>query len=103
MIDFGLAKRFIDLKTGQHIAYIEGKQLTGTVKYASVYTQMGIEQSRRDDLESLGYVLVYLMKGELPWNGIKAKNKMEKYKKIMEKKIETTPDILCEGLHGTHI
>lgn len=100
MIDYGLAKRYTDLKTGQHIPYIEGKQLTGTVKYASVYTHLGYEQSRRDDLESLGYVLVYLLNGELPWNGIKAKNKQEKYKKIMVKKIETTQEILFKGLPG---
>lgn len=100
VIDFGFAKRFSDVKTGMHIAYVEGKQLTGTAKFASIYTHLGIEQSRRDDLEALGYVLVYLIKGELPWNGIKAKTKVEKYRKIMEKKIEYTPKILCEGLPG---
>ena len=98
LIDYGLAKRYIDLKTGNHIPYLEGKQLTGTAKYASMYTHMGIEQSRRDDLESFGYVLIFLLKGELPWTGIKAKNKIEKHKKIMEKKIESTPDVLCDGL-----
>ena len=59
---------------------------------------MGIEQSRRDDLESIGYLLIYFLKGELPWQGMKAKTKEEKYKKIQEKKIEYTPDALCEGL-----
>ncbi len=56
------------------------------------------EQSRRDDLEAIGYVIVYLLKGYLPWQGIKANNKQEKYHKIMEKKMTTPVEILCKGL-----
>lgn len=67
MIDFGLAKRYRDGKTHQHIPYKENKNLTGTARYASVNAHLGIEQSRRDDLESIGYVLVYLANGNLPW------------------------------------
>lgn len=100
LIDYGLAKKYIDSKTGEHIPYIEGKSLTGTARYASLYTHMGIEQSRRDDVEALGYLLIYFFKGELPWQGLKTKTKKEKYKKIMEIKAEYNYVKLCEGLPG---
>lgn len=61
LIDFGLSKRFI--VGGSHIPYKEKKPMIGTVRYCSINSQNGIEQSRRDDLESLGYILVYLVKG----------------------------------------
>ena len=98
MIDYGLTRKFFDNHKKEHIAYREGKNLTGTVKFASLYTHLGIEQSRRDDLESLGYMLIYFCKGDLPWTKIKGKNKKEKYNLIKEKKMEVMPDILCEGL-----
>ena len=97
IIDFGLAKRFRDPKTGLHIPYLDGKSLTGTARYASINTHLGIEQSRRDDLESLGYVLIYFLRGELPWQGMKARTMKEKYEKIMEKKIASPIDVLCKG------
>ena len=97
MIDYGLTRKYCDSHKN-HIPYKEGKNLTGTALYASIYTHKGIEQSRRDDLESLGYMLIHFCKGELPWMNVKAKNKAGKYKKIMEKKIEMKPDILCAGL-----
>lgn len=96
IIDFGLAKKFMS-STGEHIKYREGKGLTGTARYASVNTHLGIEQARRDDLEALGYVLIYFLKGSLPWQGLKARTVKEKYEKIKEKKILTKIDDLCNG------
>ena len=97
IIDFGLSKRYKDKNTGQHIPYRENRHLVGTVRYASINAHLGIEQSRRDDIESIGYVLAYFYLGRLPWQ-----SKMDKGKppvnKIMEKKLITPPEILCKKM-----
>ena len=97
MIDFGLAKKYRDSRTHQHIPYREHKNLTGTARYASLNTHLGIEQSRRDDMESMGYVLLYFLRGSLPWQGLKAQTKREKYDKISDKKYSTPIEVLCKG------
>ena len=82
LIDYGLAKKYIDPKTGQHVPFKEGKSMTGTARYTSLNTHLGYEQSRRDDLEGLAYVLIYLVKGKLPWQGVPGQTKAEKYANI---------------------
>ncbi|CAE6948929.1 unnamed protein product [Symbiodinium natans] len=98
IIDFGLAKKYRNPETLVHGPYRENKNLTGTARYASLNAHLGIEQSRRDDLEAIGFVLVYFLKGSLPWQGIKAEGKHDKYAAIMEMKIKMTFAELCQGL-----
>ena len=103
IIDFGLSKKYRDAKTHQHIPYKENKNLTGTARYASINAHLGIEQSRRDDLEAIGYVLIYFLKGKLPWQGVRANNKQDKYHKIMEKKLATPIEYLCMGTRRNYL
>lgn len=98
LIDYGLAKKFRDPRTGLHIPNKEDRTLTGTARYASINSHLGIQQSRRDDLEALGYVLVYFLRGNLPWQGIAQASKKEHYEKILEMKVATPLEALCEGL-----
>jgi serine/threonine protein kinase len=95
LIDFGLAKQYRSSKTLQHIEMRKHKNLTGTARYASINALKGLEQSRRDDIEAIGYVLVFLYKGSLPWQGLKILKGEDRYKKIHDSKVKTSPEKLC--------
>jgi serine/threonine protein kinase len=95
-IDFGLAKKY--MRNNEHIKFSSKKKFCGTARYASIAAHSQEEQSRKDDLESIGYILVYLYKGKLPWQGIKEKDKHKRYKLIGEKKKEVTEEELCKNM-----
>ena len=97
ILDFGLAKKYWSTSHKSHIPYIEGKKLTGTARYASINALGGCEQSRRDDLESIFYILIYFLKGRLLWQGLKANKKEDRYKKIYEVKKSVKIKDLCSG------
>ena len=97
LIDFGLSKKYKDAKM-DHLPYREHRPLTGTTRYASINNHLGIEQSRRDDLESIGYVMLYFIKKRLPWQGCQGSTKQAKYNKILEKKLMIPLDLLCKDL-----
>jgi serine/threonine protein kinase len=100
LIDFGLSKQLMGAD-GKHIGIRSGKHLTGTPRYASLNNHEGIEQSRRDDVESLVYVLIYFLNGKLPWQSDKqggGGGKAEQYKEVGERKKSTPASVLCKGL-----
>ncbi|TGZ62601.1 hypothetical protein CRM22_007346 [Opisthorchis felineus] len=98
VIDFGLSKYYMDPKTKEHCAFRDFRNLTGTARYCSINAHAGYEQSRRDDLESLGYVFLYFIRGSLPWQGLQADSKREKFRKIYKTKLSMRTETLCQGL-----
>lgn len=95
LIDFGLSKRYMEIKTRTHIVYREGKPMVGTARYASINAHVGIEQSRRDDLESLFYMVLYLFTGKLPWQGVVKGHNHDKNHLIGQMKMNISPQVLC--------
>ena len=97
IIDFGLSKKYRSSRTLQHIKYSEHKKMVGTARYASVRALKGCEQGRRDDMIAIGYVLMYFLRGSLPWQGLKVSKKEDRYQKIYDMKMRTTSEELCKG------
>ena len=97
IIDFGLAKKYFSTSKNSHIKFCTGKSLTGTARYCARNAHRGYEQSRRDDIESIGYVLMYFLLGSLPWQGLKIKQGEDQFQKIAEKKYNTPFEELCKG------
>ena len=95
LLDFGLSKKYRSSRTLVQYPYIKRNKLTGTARYASIHALEEMEQSRRDDMESIGYVIMFFLRGELPWQGLKVKSKEDKYRKILDKKKETSSKTLC--------
>ena len=99
LIDFGLSCCYWDNYTTQrHYKPGDGLNFVGTLRYASLNSHKGIRQSRRDDLESMIYILIYFLKGKLPWQDVKAKNKDERYKIILQIKSKVTIESLCKDI-----
>jgi serine/threonine protein kinase len=82
MIDFGLTRLVIDPKTGKHIPFTSGKNLIGTCRYVSINSHLGFELSRRDDLTTLGYVVINFLKGVLPWQSVSINKQSARYRKV---------------------
>ena len=97
IIDFGLAKKYYSTSKKQHIKFCEGKHLIGTARYCGRNAHRGYEQGRRDDIESIGYVLMYFLVGMLPWQGLKIKKLEDQFEKIAQKKYNTSFEELTEG------
>ena len=98
LLDFGLSKKYRSRRTKKHIPFTKNRKLTGTARYASINALNGFEQSRRDDLEAIGYVLVYFLKGKLPWQGIPLKKNEDRFKKIYDMKRKISSEELCKDL-----
>ncbi len=97
IIDFGLAKKYYSVSKAQHIKFITGKHLIGTARYCGRNAHRGYEQGRRDDIESIGYVLMYFLLGILPWQGLKVRKNEDHFEKIAQKKYSTSFEELTSG------
>lgn len=107
LIDFGLAQNFRDPTTQVHIPPTTGHNLVGTIRYTSINSHMGLQLSRRDDLESLAYTLLYILIGKLPWQGIplsktdRCGEVLARKKRICTQVCDNIPSVLATFLHHT--
>ena len=97
MVDFGLTRLVIDPKTGEHIPFKTDKNLVGTCRFVSLNAHKGYELSRRDDLISLGYVMINLFKGSLPWQDIDTRRPSARYRRLGRAKAKVSNAQLCAG------
>jgi len=99
LIDLGLAKQYrASDSLVSHVPFRRTTNLSGTATYASINNHQGIEQTRRDDLEGMGYMFLFFLRGYLPWQNIKGMTKKQRYEKIKEIKLSTPIPVLCSGL-----
>ena len=99
IIDFGLSKKYKSSRTNKHIQFQLTKKFTGTARYASINAVRGAEQSRRDDLEAIGYMLMFFFNGgKLPWQGVSCKEKAQKYAKIYNMKKNLNYEEFCKNM-----
>jgi serine/threonine protein kinase len=112
LIDFGLAKQFYFEESQTHIPCKQRQGLTGTPQFASTHALLGMEQSRRDDIHALGYVVAFLLRGDLPWQALTAESTRERNRMILEMKLSTDASELLSGHpqkfaeildHATHL
>lgn len=96
IIDFGLSKEYINPITKEHVPFNVKKGSVGTPRYMSIHALQHHEQGRRDDLEAMSYLFLYLYAGRLPWQGLPGSTFAEKCKRILEKKLKLTVDEVCE-------
>lgn len=96
MIDFGLTRLVIDPKTGRHIPFVQGKNLIGTCRYVSINSHLGYELSRRDDLISVGYVMINFLTGRLPWQGMQSSKPSARYTRVGQIKAQHSNAKLCK-------
>tara|TARA_Y100000389_G_scaffold92264_1_gene88883 strand:+ start:6289 stop:7206 length:918 start_codon:yes stop_codon:yes gene_type:complete len=97
LIDFGLSKTYLDTEQN-HVEYRTDRNFTGSFRYSSIRNHKGIEQSRRDDLESIGYMLIFFLKGKLPWQGLRGSTKSKRSENIFNTKNSTSLSELCKGV-----
>ena len=98
LIDFGLSKKYRSSKTQKHLPFSKSKEISGTAEFISYNVMKGICSSRRDDLESLGLILIFLLKADFPWKCDKNMNNKQKFYYIYKKRQEISLEQMCQNL-----